>query len=93
MTGPGAFYSVLPSERHCAFIWCQEEEPLVSKSEVIFRDVMTHLISHQGSFVNGVVEHPKSGPRVEDVLGDRPGCGSHVVFHVPIRDIRVGRDL
>ena len=43
--------------------------------------------------VRGVVEHPKSDPCVEDVPGDRPGCGFRAVFHVQIRGIWVGRDL
>ena len=63
------------------------------EAEVIIRDVITHLISHQGIFATGVVEHARSGSCVEGAPGDRAGCGFSVVFHVPIRGIRVGRDL
>ena len=54
---------------------------------------MTHLISHQGGFVIRVVEHPKSDPCVEGTPGALAKGGSHAVFHVPILDIWVGRDL
>ena len=63
------------------------------KSEVIFREVMTHLITHQGGFTGGVVEHPRPDPCAEGVPGPPAGGGSRVVLHVPIRDIRAGRDL
>ena len=44
-------------------------------------------------FARGVVEHPESDPCAEGIPDDRPGCGFRAVFHVPIRDIRAGRDL
>ena len=49
--------------------------------------------THLGRFVRGVVEHPESDSCVGGVPGARPGCGFRAVFHVPIRDIRAGRDL
>ena len=65
----------------------------VRQSEAIFVELMGPNITHLERFVRGVVEHPKSGSCVEGIPGDRPRCGFHVVFHVPIRDIRAGRDL
>ena len=63
------------------------------QSEVIFVERVGPNNTHLEHFVRGVVEHPESDSCVESVPGVRPGCGSHAVFHVPIRDIRVGRDL
>ena len=54
---------------------------------------MGPIYTYMERFRNGVVEHPESDSCVEGVPGDRPGCGSRAVFHVPIRDIRAGRDL
>ena len=54
---------------------------------------MTRLISHQGSFVNGVVEHPYFDSSAEGAPGALAKGGSHAVLHVPILDIWVGRDL
>ena len=50
-------------------------------------------ITYLEHLVRGVVEHPKSGSCAEGVPCDRPRCEFHAVFHMPIRDIRVGRDL
>ena len=61
--------------------------------EVIFVERMGPNNTHPEHSVRGVVEHPKSDSCVEGVPGARPGCGFRVVFHVPIRDIWVGRDL
>ena len=66
---------------------------LVRQSEVIFVELMGSNITYLEHLVRGVVEHPKSDPCAEGVPGARPGCGFRAVFHVPIRDIRVGRDL
>ena len=63
------------------------------QSEAIFREVMTHLITHQGGFTGGVVEHPKSDPCAEGVPSPPAKGGLHAVFHVSILDIWVGRDL
>ena len=65
----------------------------VPKSEVIFQEVMTHLISHQGGFAGGVVEHPRHDPCAEGVPGASAKGGSRAASHAPIRDIRAGRDL
>ena len=65
----------------------------VQQSEVIFVGRMGPNNTHPEHLVRGVVEHPESDPCVEGVPGARPGCGFRAVFHVPIRDIWVGRDL
>ena len=65
----------------------------VPKSEVIFREVMTHLITHQGGFTRGVVEHPRPDPCAEGVPAASARGDFRAAFHAPIRDIRAGRDL
>ena len=54
---------------------------------------MTHLMSLLGGFVIGVVEHPQPDPCAEGTPGALTKGDSHAVFHVPILDIWVGRDL
>ena len=70
--------------------WCFT--PL-QQSEVIFVERMGPNNTHPEHSARGVVEHLESGSCVEGVPGARPGCGFRAVFHVPIRDIWVGRDL
>ena len=66
---------------------------LFGQSEVIFREVMTHLITHQGGFAGGVVEHPRPDPCAEGVPGASAKGDFRAVLHAPILDIWAGRDL
>ena len=66
---------------------------LFGQSEVIFREVMTHLITHQGGFTGGVVEHPRPDPCAEGVPAASAKGDFRAAFHVPIRGIHAGRDL
>ena len=54
---------------------------------------MTHLITHQGGFTGGVVEHPRSDSCAEGVPAASAKGDFRAAFHVPIRGIRAGRDL
>ena len=57
--------------------------------EVIFREVMTHLISHQGGSAGGVVEHPRPDPCAEGAPGARSGGNPRAGFRTSILDIWV----
>ena len=65
----------------------------VRQFEVIFVERVGPNNTHLEHFARGVVEHPESDSCAEGTPGVWPGCGFRVVFHVPIRDIWVGRDL
>ena len=57
---------------------------LFGQSEVIFREVMTHLITHQGGFAGGVVEHPRPDPCAGGRPGGRAKSGSRTGYRMPI---------
>ena len=44
-------------------------------------------------FARGVVEHPRHDPCAEGAPGASAEGGLRAVFHIPILDIWVGRDL
>ena len=62
------------------------------QSEVLFVEVMPHLISHQGGFAGGVVEHLRSGSCAEGAPGDPSGGGPRAGFRISILDIWVSCD-
>ena len=62
------------------------------QSEVLFVEVMTHLISHRGGFAGGVVEHPRPDPYAEGVPGSRSGGDPRAGFRTSILDIWVSCD-
>ena len=65
---------------------------LFVQSEVIFRELITHLITHQGSLTGGVVEHPRPDPCAEGRPGGRAKGGSYAEYRTSILDIWVSCD-
>ncbi len=63
------------------------------KSEVIFVELMGPNNTRLERFARGVVEHPRLDPCAEGAPGASPEGGLRAVFHIPILDIWVGRDL